>query len=388
MKRQVRGTGPDPDQASQATPPASGGPESFDVARDVELLEDRTIRIGSGRTGRRLGLSVPGAVGGTFLVVALAFGAAGGLTGPQGGGSHGGDRTARGDQAGTESDGAGPLGDGGQGADGDAWAGEGRTEAVDAPETPDATEVVEPTKEPVVEPTKAPEPDPTKKPEPKPEPTKAPTYGPTLSLGLKDGKPVIEWTACKGFEFDYYKVVRSTDSTVTWPLGGGDSLIGVVEPGGWLRAWDDSAPTGKTLSYRVFCVRSTDAGYLVLKASAVKSINVPAVEPNPVPDPVHLGLETSVTDGGAVKLAWSACNVDGFVYYKVVRSTTTENPSYFPWTDGTELIGVVSEVGATGWTDSAVESGQTIWYRIQCLGYVGDQKVLLGQSDVVAVTLP
>ena len=136
--------------------------------------------------------------------------------------------------------------------------------------------------------------------------------------------------------------------------------------------------------YRVFCVRKSEDGYKVLNASATKGIEVPE-EPTP-PDPVTLGLEASLADGGKVLLDWSACNVDGFAFYKVLRSTTNENPSYLPCHDGTEVVGVVSEQGATSLEVWAPDAGATAWYRVQCIGYLGDQKVLLGESAVVAVT--
>jgi hypothetical protein len=89
-----------------------------------------------------------------------------------------------------------------------------------------------------------------------------------------------------------------------------------------------------------------------------------------------------------VVLSWQSCGVDSFTYYKVVRSTTTENPSYFTWTDGTELIAVIEDQAATQHVDSSVESGQTIYYRVQCLGYWNGEKVLRGQTAVSSVTIP
>jgi hypothetical protein len=71
-----------------------------------------------------------------------------------------------------------------------------------------------------------------------------------------------------------------------------------------------------------------------------------------------------------------------------VGSTTTDDPSYLPYHDGTQVLGVVSEMGATQLEISAPVAGQTAWYRVQCIGYWGDQKVLLGESAVVSVTVP
>jgi hypothetical protein len=72
----------------------------------------------------------------------------------------------------------------------------------------------------------------------------------------------------------------------------------------------------------------------------------------------------------------------------VVRSFTNENPSYLPGTEGTEVIGVIESQGTTQLTDGAVESGDTIYYRVQAIGYWYGQKILLGQTAVIAVTIP
>ena len=66
-------------------------------AEGPELLEDQTRRLAHGNVGRRVKVSGTGAVAGTFLVVALAFGAAlGPLSGdrPAGAGSDGRDAGA------------------------------------------------------------------------------------------------------------------------------------------------------------------------------------------------------------------------------------------------------------------------------------------------------
>ncbi len=136
----------------------------------------------------------------------------------------------------------------------------------------------------------------------------------------------------------------------------------------------------------MFCVRKGEDGYKVVNASAMKGIEVPE-EPTP-PDPISLALDAWLTDGGKVALDWSACDVDGFAFYKVVRSDWNEDPSYLPWTDGSEVIAAISEYGATQLETQAPEPGHTAWYRVQCLGYAGDQKVLLGESDAVSVTVP
>ena len=188
-------------------------------------------------------------------------------------------------------------------------------------------------------------------------------------------------------KFDYYKVVRSNDETVTWPAGDGDSFIAAIGPDGKHKFWDGEAPRGAKAFYRVFCVRSTDSGYVAVGASDVVKVWVPEGEPKRTPEPSVMGFEVDLTETGVV-LAWEPCGSDGFTYYKVVRSTTTDNPSYFPWTDGTELIGVIENAGVSGFTDTSVESGMTISYRVQAIGHWDGQKVLLGQTEVITVTIP
>lgn len=223
---------------------------------------------------------------------------------------------------------------------------------------------------------------------PAPAPKPVPTEGVAeiaIAVELKEDRPFISWTACSGVDFDYYKVVRSTDATVTWPKGDGDSLVTALGRDGETKTWDGAAPSGTTVYYRVFCVRSTETGYVVKAASAVKGIVTPVAAP--LPAPVVLSFGVDVTGEGAV-LTWGAWAGDGFRYYKVVRSTTTDNPSYFPWTDGTELIGVIENSGTTQLVDSSVTSGQTIYYRVQAIGSWNGSKILLGQTAVVAVTIP
>jgi hypothetical protein len=462
----------------------------------VELLEDRMRPIAGGSTGRRFGASIPGAVAGVFLIVAMAFGAGGQATFDPAdtgqGAGHGadvagsGDGTTGGDTLGHAGDGdggydepdktgddevAGEETSGGESAEdgGDATGetggetaggdkpdgGTGETDKPDeSPNEPISMEIglgldgaavvvewsrceadgfkyykiVRSTNESVSWPLgdgdtlvavredasanrlvdygadagrthyyrvfgvgyagilcrtttksiKTPEPEPQPEPQPKPNPD---AFG--LEVGIVEGHPKLSWGSCGDVAYTKFKIVRSSDSTVTWPTGDNDSLIGAVGPDDH-RFYDKEAPGGKKLFYRVFCVLATDGGYKVAAASNVASVTTPTVEPPP--DPVTLGFETDFAEGGVV-LHWQQCTSDGFVYYKVVRSMN-ENPSYLPWTDGTELINVIENPANTSSFDGNVESGQTWFYRIQCIGYWNGQKVLLGQTAVKAVTIP
>jgi hypothetical protein len=491
MKRHAGGTSPGMDPAdamdvmggtAAGAEPAgyasAGGPEPG----GAELLEDRTLRISDGGHGRRFGLSVPGAVAGTFLVAALALGAA---LGPMAG-TPAGHTGSDGDTAYSE-----PT----DKVDGDVDEVPDKTGGIDEPDKtaapepdktddgfgPDKTESPDPTGKP--EPTAAPAPAETSidiglaldgaavvvewsacpvdgfvaykivrskdeyvkwplgsgdslagvieaqgttrfvdkavdggrtyqyrvfglrswggetivgcrsdaasistpAPTPKPEPTDDGKADMAISVTLKEGHPLIDWTACSGVDFDYYKVVRSTDSTVTWPVGDNDSKVAAVGKDGETKAWDTNAPAGKKVYYRVFCIRETETGSVAVASSAVTGIQTP--EGEPAPDPVALGFEVDVTGEGVV-LHWEGCSSDSFAFYKVVRSFTNENPSYLPGTEGTEVIGVIENRSTTQLTDGAVESGDTIYYRVQAIGYWNGSKILLGQTTVIAVTIP
>jgi hypothetical protein len=212
--------------------------------------------------------------------------------------------------------------------------------------------------------------------------TVAGTFG--LTVSIVEGKVLVDWSACSAAGFDYYKVVRSKDATVTFPAGDYDVLIAAVGPDGETAAWDKDVPGGKTLYYRVFCVDKSEAGYAVLAATATKSVTTPVPAPKPTPVVYTMGFNVQVTAEGVV-LGWEACGSDGFSYYKVTRSRI-DNPSYFPWTDGTEVIAVIENSGTTTFVDAPPEGG-TWYYRIQSIGHWDGQKVLLGQTPAQSVAL-
>ena len=487
MKRQAGGPGGDPGDAmdvmsgwdadgweSQGAGPtsyASADPE----AGGVELLEDRTVRISGGGHGRRFGVSVPGAIVGSFVVAALALGAA---LGPLAADPTS-DTGNHGNTANTEPTKKPALG--GDQPDKTAKP-DGEPDKTAKPEgEPDKTEAPKATDKPA--PTEAPAPDAaglelalaidgtsvvvewsacetdafayykvirskdefatwplgagdslaaaiedqgvtrfvdkgleggrtyfykvvalrawdgdkavacrsdvksiaTPAPSPKPEPTDDGKADMSLTVSIKEGHPFLDWTACEGVDFDYYKVVRSSDSTVTWPKGDNDSMVTALGAHDETKAWDGEAPGGKKVYYRVFCVRATDNGYVAVAASPVKGVETPETEP--APEPVGLGFEVDVTGEGAV-LDWAASTSDHFAFYKVVRSFTNDNPSYLPGTEGSQVIGVIESAGNTQLLDSDLESGQTVYYRVQAIGYWYGQKILLGQTAVIAVTIP
>jgi len=269
-----------------------------------------------------------------------------------------------------------------------------------APAKPKATATAKPTEKPKPTPdedtkqvaqqpvaTAKPKPAPAQpKPTAKPKPAPAPAAPVALALEgwVKDTKVKLAWKPFGGDGFEYYKVVRSTDATVTWPAGSGDTVIGVIgDPKApW---WADKPACGTASSYRVFAVRSGSGGYVTLGASNVVTLTAPcAPDATPhVPKPITLAAEVRAGEG--IKLAWGACAVDGFAAYKVVRSKTNGDPRY-PLNDGTELIAAIGDAGQLHLLDAAVGPGETWTYRVLAIGDVGHGLVVLCESAAVSAT--
>ena len=195
------------------------------------------------------------------------------------------------------------------------------------------------------------------------------------------GKIVVEWSVYGG-DFQKYKLVRSTDSDPTWPLGSGDQLVDVVAAGGDRRYVDGDAPCNTEFHYRAFAVVHTDTGYTVLASSNVGAATRTCDTPTPA-EPKAMGFEASQTPDG-VQLSWDGCGSDAFAAYKVVRSATNPNPMY-PLNDGTQLLVYFHDQGTVQYTDSSVEAGQTWIYRVLCMGHNGDGWYVIGLTDAVTV---
>lgn len=352
-------------------------------AEDFERTQPLTERTGpqphAPRMAPRLGLSVPGAIGGVLLMGAIAFGANLGLAGSQGdaeptptflayeaqNASDEADETAKAEPTSV----ADPT---------KAPSAEPTAKPAEADEEPDAT--AKPTAEPTEKPDATPKP--TAKPTEKPDATPKPTEKPVMSLTLanKEGAVFIDWSACEVSGGDYYKVVRSKDSTVTWPAGDDDEVVAVTEVGGATKAWDEHAPAARTLWYRVFCVNATDDGYKVLSASGAKSIKTPEGEPEPTkepaPEPIALWIDSDVVDG-AVVITWEACGSDGFSHYRILRKVDGE----------ASLLAEVGDAGATTYIDEDVEVGATYTYLVQAKGQHEGDWVLLGTTEWTVVTV-
>jgi hypothetical protein len=228
-------------------------------------------------------------------------------------------------------------------------------------EEPATTEAPKPAEEPKTQPTAKPKPVETTKP--------APTQQPQANPGVlvlqgwpKDSKAKLSWTVFGGEGFEYYKLVRSGDTMVTWPTSGDDVLAGVIsDPNSPFAA--DKPPCGTPWNYAVFAVRHGEAGYLVLATSNVVTVTTVCA---PVPEPIvvkPIALTLNVLPAQGIQLSWEGCWSDKFVAYKVVRSSSNADPR-FPLNDGTELIAVIGDPNQTGFVDTAVAAGQTWTYRV------------------------
>jgi hypothetical protein len=249
---------------------------------------------------------------------------------------------------------------------------QGNTIPCDGEEPPSAPPADEPKDEPTDEP----------KDKPASEPAPSSDLGLEAFVNFDLGKIVVEWSAFTG-DFEKYKLVRSSDSNATWPLGDGDQLVGVIGPDGGTRFVDTSAPCNTELHYRVFAVRHSGEGYLVLASSNVDGVLRECSDAPP--EPTALGFELARTPDG-VKLSWEACGSETFVAYKIVRSATNANPTY-PLNDGTELIGVIGDHTTTMFVDTNVEVGQTWTYRVLSMGQNGDGWYVLGLTAALSITV-
>jgi hypothetical protein len=108
----------------------------------------------------------------------------------------------------------------------------------------------------------------TDKPKPDPKPASMHLSLSNVGRGVK-----VDWARCGSHRFDLYAIVRSTDATVSWPLGAHDRLVGVIWHRGRTVWIDRRAPAGTTVWYRVFCLdRTHHHGLRVVKSSPVESI--------------------------------------------------------------------------------------------------------------------
>jgi hypothetical protein len=324
----------------------------------------------------RLGVSLPTAVGALLFAGAVAFGS--GLTGmPSPGHSPNKDSTTSHADKGGDYQGTGGL---------------NPREDSDVPKPPYAPKPPKPEQQPEPDQPK-PEQPPAEQPkaeyQPKPDKPQPPAPSGPMQLQAASGigKVKLTWSTYTGGGFGYYKVVRSTDATVSWPAGAGDTLVGAISDP-YMNYFKDFPPCGTTFSYAVFAVSGGDhqklaASNTVSAAAQCEEVKEP---PPPHPDPTVLGFALTLVEGG-VALEWEMCTGDGFIAYKIVRSQTNPDPT-FPLNAGTELATVVGNSSVTSWTDTNVMSGQTWFYRVVSVGSDASGWYPLGVTPVLTVTVP
>ena len=181
---------------------------------------------------------------------------------------------------------------------------------------------------------------------PSPTDTLAPTpVTPLVLTGALSGTKVsLQWTQYTGDDFAYYKVVRSTNASVSWPLGDGDTLVAAISDIATL-SFLDSAPLGQTFTYEVFAVKSSDDAYAVLVGSNTQAVTTP--EPTPAPtqpkQDCSISLSVSVnapkafsgdvqpatvkSSGYSVTLNWTKYQCANFDRYGVYRVEGTGAPT-------------------------------------------------------------
>jgi hypothetical protein len=356
----------------------------------------RAARRWAGRTGRSTRLALPAAIGGTFLIAALALGAAGALpVGPRAAAAaapaNPGQTTGAGGSAGQPQAAAGALGEIG-GSEPSATAGDhggvGQPSA-EATSTPGTESSGEPTAEPSSAPSTGPSADPTPAPEMH------------LVGSLKDGHPFLDWTACTPDGFHVYRIVRSSDNNVTWPMGGGDVIANGTEHTAVTALPDPHAPAGHTFWYRAFAlITGADGGLALGCASNTVEVEVPTPTPDPTSEPTsaptseptpaptdnqRLELHLSWADGKVV-VDWSPCTADGFNTYEVVRSLdgTVRWPML---TEGDKVVAAMGP-GDTLFRDGDAPRGVTVYYRVFCVKIDGDHIAVLTSSAARGITTP
>ena len=154
----------------------------------------------------------------------------------------------------------------------------------------------------------------------------------TISVETLPGKARITWSAYAGSDFAYYKVVRSTDATASWPLDGDDTLVAAIDNVNTL-TYLDGCGAG-TVTYRVFAVTSAGSGYAILAESPAETVSVaPAVTdapPPPASNPAELGALSVHDNGdGTFTFSWNAyTGASEFSYYKLDGEAYPKAPGY------------------------------------------------------------
>ena len=225
----------------------------------------------------------------------------------------------------------------------------------------------------------------------------------TLEASISGGQVALAWTRYQGEDFAYYKVVRSTDATVSWPLDGDDTLVAAISDIDKLSTVD-AAPAGKTFTYEVFAVKSSEDGYAVLVGSNVVTIAVPVPTPKPTQDcsmSLSVKIETGAGVGGIqpavvgshapatkVTFTWTKYKCDYFEWYVLVKSPDATIVVPVSTSSNDEPSEITSNVSVTS---TSVNLGPGTYYflvmawnsKVLCYG-----GTVLAKTNVVKVVIP
>jgi len=231
----------------------------------------------------------------------------------------------------------------------------------------------------------------------------------TLEVSISGGQVALAWTRYQGEDFACYKVVRSTDATVSWPLGEGDTLVAAISDIDKLSTVD-AAPTGQTFTYEVFAVKSSDDNYAMLVGSNVVTIAVPVPTPTPKPTPkptqncsmsLSFKIETIGDVGGIqpavvgshapatkVTFTWTKYKCDHFEWYVLVKSPDATIVVPVSTSSNDEPSEITQNVNQTS---TSVNLGPGTYYFLvmawnsNVLCYGG---AVLAKTNVVKVVIP
>ena len=136
-----------------------------------------------------------------------------------------------------------------------------------APEDSPASSQMSPELEPTLVPSDPPNgvTSPTSTPRPIIHATLPPSGYLSFAAKAEGGCARLYWAAFDDPSRAYYRVVRSTDAGVEWPLGAHDTLVASFRDAGQVSTLD--CPAAGTYTYRVFVDEATSAGYVVLVSS-------------------------------------------------------------------------------------------------------------------------
>jgi hypothetical protein len=104
----------------------------------------------------------------------------------------------------------------------------------------------------------------------------------------------------------------------------------------------------------------------------------------PKPTPVQLTIDLELA-GGGVTVRWSACAIDNFAAYAVVRSTDKE--VHWPPEDNDTEVARLSSRTATSVVDAGAPSG-TLAYRVYCLVLRDGALKVAGKSGTATIVVP